>query len=139
MVARVNDLPGVVVVDNEPHRELHHSTKYTMRIKRHSPGDRIRTYPTTGALKFWSSEMSLPGRENVSLAVGYLWDADERAIGHAIMSYRDALDHPVWAVTLSPGAGGASSITWRPVAPSLLEFDLGQIVAGEADAEGHPA
>lgn len=130
MVDRLEEHSEVNIVDKEPRRELYHSRGYAVRLKRHLPGDRIRSFPTTGALNFWSNELTLPGMEVTSLALGYMWDADAREIGDAVMSYRDEMDKPVWAVVLSEreGGAGATRIEWSPITPNLPEFDLSQIV-----------
>ena len=138
LVSRVDDLDHVDVLDREPRRELYSST-YVLRVKRHHVGDRISAYPTAGALKFWSSELTLPGLESVSLALGYMWDADLREVGDAVISFRNALDKPVWAIALTRGAGGATGITWAPVDPSLPDFDLSQVIDQPPAAEGGDA
>ena len=135
LVERVDELDNVVVLDQEPHRQLF-ANAYVLRVKRHHPGDRISSYPTDGALRFWSSEVTLPGLERVSLALGYMWDADLRRVDDAVVSFRDELDRPVWAVLVQRDAGGATGVSWTPVDPNLPEFDLSQVVDTPADGSG---
>lgn len=135
LVERVDELDNVVVVDQEPHRQVF-ANAYVLRVKRHHPGDRISSYPTQSALRFWSSEITLPGLERVSLALGHMWDADLRRVGDAVVSFRDELDKPVWAVLVQRGAGRATGVSWTSVDPDLPEFDLSQVVDTPADEGG---
>ncbi len=135
LVGEADQLEYVAVLDREPHRQLF-TDRYVLRVKRHHPGDRISTYPTEGALRFWSSEVTLPGLEEVSLALGYLWDADQREVGDAVISFRDALDKPVWAVLVQHGEGGLAGVRWTPVDPNLPEFDLSQVAIEPEAGEG---
>ena len=134
LVGRLDELDNVIVLDREPHRQLHTQT-YVLRVKRHHPGDRISSYPTEGALRFWSSEVTLPGLEQVGLALGYMWDTDLREVGDAVISLRDELDKPVWAVLVQRGAGGVAGITWTPADPNLPEFDLSQVLDDQASGD----
>ena len=134
LVRRVEDLDHVTVVDQEPHRQLF-AQEYVLRVKRHHPGDRISTFPTEGARRFWSSELTLPGLEKVSLALGYMWDAELRGVGDAVVSFRDEVDKPVWAVLVQPGADGVGGIRWTPVDPNLPEFDLSQVIESTGPEE----
>jgi len=127
LVERGDDLDNVTILDQEPYRQLF-ANAYVLRVKRHHPGDRISTYPTEGARRFWSSEMALPGLEKVSLALGYMWDADLRGVGNAVISFRDELDKPVWAVLVQRGIEGVGGIRWTPVDPHMPEFDLSQVI-----------
>lgn len=138
LVRRIDPLDHVTVLDREPHRQLH-ADGYVLRVKRHHPGDRISTYPTEGALRFWSSEMSLPGMEEVSLALGYMWDAELRKVGDAVISFRDALDKPVWAVRIQGEPGDVAGIRWAPVDPNLPEFDLSHVVLDSVAGRGDGA
>ncbi len=135
LVENLHDLDNVEVVDREPQRQFH-TTKYVVRIKRHRPGDRISSYPTHGALRFWSSQVTLPGLEQASLAMGYQWDADLRRVGDAVVSFRDELDKPVWAVVVRRSSAGGVPITWTPVDPELPELDLSSVLDGTAAEEG---
>lgn len=134
LISRVDDHEQVTTVDREPHRELQIG-KYRIRLKRHHLDERISTFPTRGAAKFWSSEGVLPGMESVSLALGYMWDAELREIGDPILSYREEIRKPVWGVALERGDGGTAAITWRGVDPSLPDIDLSQVVAAADDTE----
>ena len=134
LVGRVDELDNVTVLDQEPYRQLF-ADSYVLRVKRHHPGDRISTFPTEGARRFWSSELMLPGLEKVSLALGYMWDADLRGVGDAVISFRDELDKPVWAVLVQRGTEGLGDIRWTPVDPNVPEFDLSQVMEPPAPEE----
>lgn len=127
LVERGDDLDNVTIQDQEPFRQLF-ADSYVLRVKRHHVGDRISTFPTEGARRFWSSELMLPGLEKVSLALGYMWDPDLRGVGDAVISFRDELDKPVWAVLVQRGTEGVGGIRWTPVDPNVPEFDLSQVI-----------
>ncbi|WP_380160186.1 hypothetical protein [Kineococcus sp. R86509] len=137
MVQRVDDLPGLQIVDKEPRREIECHGRYTVRFKRHRPGDKIATYATEGALAYWTNRVTLPGLELVSLAMGYLWDAELRQIGDTVLSFRDGKDNPLWAITLNPPVAGTAGITWNSIDPQLPSIDLSDILdeTGEEDGE----
>ncbi len=128
MTERVDSLPDVTVIDKEPRREMTVSSKYIVRFKRHHTGDRISTYPTEGAMAFWAGD-SVPfdGLELVSLALGYLWDADEHEIRDTVISYRAGKDNPIWSIRLDAGGSG-QPFAWTPVIdPNLPQVDLSLI------------
>ncbi|MCJ1687167.1 hypothetical protein [Rathayibacter sp. VKM Ac-2927] len=135
LVRATADFEEIEIHDREPVRELRSGATYLLRIKRHHPGDRISADPTEASSAFWSSaSVTLPGLETFSLALGYYWDADLRALGDAVLSFRDGADNPIWAVRLQRDAGSATGFTWQPVAPDLPELDLSGVVR-EADEE----
>jgi len=135
LIRQTGGLPGVHVVDQEPTRQLYHGTKCVIRIKRHQVGDAIATYPTDAAVEFWSNHApTLAGLESYSLALGYRWDPDQRAMGEAVMSFRDSVSHVIWALELA-SASGPVGFTWSPIEPSLPEIDLG-FIAERGDAVG---
>lgn len=135
LVRAVEGGDGVHINDREPVRELRSGTAYLIRIKRHHPGDRISAYPTEASSAFWSnSVLTLDGLESFSLALGYYWDADLRAVGDAILSFRDGKDNPIWAIRLRRDAGNAAGFSWSPVAPDLPELDLSGVIR-EAEEE----
>ena len=128
MVRELDGSVGVHVVDREPIRELHQGTRYIIRLKRHHPGDRISSYPTEGSSAFWSnSDLTLDGLEAFSLAIGYMWDAELRAMGEAVLSFRDGKNNPVWAVRLGRDSAAPAGFIWTPVDPTLPELDLSRI------------
>jgi hypothetical protein len=130
LVKAVSGLPHVEVIDREPTREIYHGTQYAIRIKRHHPGERISTYPTATAIAFWTNGApALPEMELVSLALGYRWDADTRSVGEAVLSFRDQVDHPIWAIELHRPAGGVLPFAWTPISPDLPELDLSGVAA----------
>lgn len=123
------DHPDVTVVDEEPTRQIHFGSNYVVRFKRHSSALKIESFPTPGALAFWTNRAALPGLELMTLAMGYIWNPDIGDIGDAILSFRDGKDNPVWSVTLDPNKGAsATDITWAPVPPELPQLDLSEIV-----------
>lgn len=136
MVTRVHDQPGLQIVDKEPRREIECQGRYTVRFKRHRPGDKIASYATSGALAYWTNRVTLPGLELVSLAMGYMWDADLREIGDTVLSFRDGKDNPVWAITLSPPAAGVAGISWTPIDPQLPAIDLSEILEETDEEDG---
>ena len=138
MIREVADYPGVQVVDREPTRQVIVG-RYVIRFKRHRPGLRLSTYPTSGALAFWTNEAMIPGAETHSLALGYVWDIDAAEIRETILSYRSELDQPIWSVTLDRNSGEGTDSTpigWKPLAPNLPELDLGNVVDDEGDDHG---
>ena len=137
LIKAVTSFEGVHIVDREPVRELRSGTRYLIRIKRHHPGDRISAYPTESSSAFWSnSALMLEGLESFSLALGYMWDADIRAVGDAVLSFRDGKDHPIWAIQLHRDAAAPSGFTWAPIAPELPELDLTRVIREDEEESG---
>lgn len=137
LVRAVGDTAEIYIVDREPVRELRSGTHYLIRVKRHHPGDRISAYPTEASSAFWSnSSLTLDGLESFSLALGYVWDGELRAMGDAILSFRDGKDSPVWAVRLRSDAGSAIGFVWESVAPELPELDLGGVIREAEEGSG---
>lgn len=129
MADRVDALPDVTVVDKEPRREITVSSKYIVRFKRHHAGDRISNYPTAGAMAFWAGAATpFDSMELVSLALGYMWDADEHEIRDTVVSYRAGLHNPIWSIRLDEGAASGQPFVWAPVTdPNLPQVDLSLI------------
>lgn len=122
---------GIEFVSREPHRQINLQTPvgrvYTMRVKRHSQRDRIRSYSTLSDVRFWSGGVkpTIEGLECINLAVGYRWRKDTRDIGAAVISYREGKHNVVWAYTIDPGsAGSAAPFTYTPIVPELPQIDL---------------
>ncbi|MBF6412932.1 hypothetical protein [Nocardia cyriacigeorgica] len=135
MVASVRSHEGVNVVDQEPKRQIHYGIRYEIRFKRHKPGAAIASYPTKGAMAFWTQAAYLPGLEKISLALGYMWDAELNAIDGAVMSFRDGTDNPIWLVKLGGSqAGSGTEITFAPIDPMLPTIDLSGILSEPATA-----
>ena len=87
----------VSFVDAMPTREVWVGTRYRLRVKKHDADGRITTYPTQGALDFYTQNAwRLDGLDEVHLAVGYRWHRDLREVGPAVLSLRDGLDNLVW-------------------------------------------
>lgn len=130
MTSQVAGHPDVTVVDEEPTRQIHFGANYVVRFKRHDSRLRIETFPTGGALAFWTNQAALPGLELVTLAMGYIWEPDLGEIGDAILSFRDGKNKPLWSVTLTSRGGGeaATDITWEPIDPTLPQLDLSEVI-----------
>ena len=133
MVAQVSDHSGVVIVDEEPTRQVHFGANYVLRFKRHSRKLKIQSFPTVGATAFWTNDATLPGLELYSLALGYIWDAELGEIGETILSFRQGKDNPIWSVTLNSDGDSATGITWEPMDPDLPQLDLSDVVEEEGD------
>lgn len=138
LVRAINGLEDIRINDREPIRELCSGARYFIRIKRHHSDDRISAYPTEASSAFWTNglALSLNGLEVFSLAAGYYWDADLRAVGEAVLSFRDGKDNPIWAVRLRRDPGQASGFSWTPIAPDLPEIDLSGITRAEEEDYG---
>jgi hypothetical protein len=135
LVARVESDPAANVIERGPTREIAIGTHLRLRIKRHHIGDKISTYPTRTAIEFWrQNNDTLPGLEEVRVAVGYRWDPDARQVGAPVLSLRDGTDNVIWAIELSEPAAG-EKVTWTPIEPTLPTIDLGELGA-EIDDEG---
>lgn len=135
LVRSASGMEAIHIHDREPVRELRSGTTYLMRVKRHHPGDRISAYPTEASSAFWSNSMvTLDGLESLSLALGYYWDADLRAVGDAILSFRDGKDNPIWAIRLRGDTTTTSGFTWEAVAPELPELDLSAIALADEES-----
>lgn len=137
MVGQVEGHAEVTVVDREPTRQIHFGNNYVIRFKRHTDKLKIESFPTSGALAFWTNRATpaLPGLELWTLAMGYIWEPELGEIGNAILSFRDGKDRPIWSVTLKRHGGeSATDITWEPIDPQLPQLDLSDVVA--EDDEG---
>ncbi len=131
------DVDSIALADHGVTREIVIGMRYRARVKRHSLGDRIRSYPTRTALAYWAQSDTLEGMEEVRLGFGYRWDPEEREIGSTVVSLRDGLhSDAIWAVEIAAASGeSGTAITWTPVDPSLPQIDLYEAVAeGEEEA-----
>lgn len=140
LVGALDDHPGVTVRDEEPHRELKLG-RYRVRCKRHDETSHISTFPTPEALEFWSGrgQLAISGLEEISLAVGYRWLRDQRDVGAPVISYREGVDNPVWAIELGEADDGPTPFTWTPITdPSLPEIDLYEASDIRGEEEGSP-
>lgn len=139
LVRAIEGSPNIKVIDREPTREIHSGQQYLIRIKRHGQHNQIAAYPTEGSSLFWSnSTLTLDGLESFALALGYEWDADLRAVGDAVLSFRDGKDSPIWAIRLTSDAAAPTGFSYVPVSPARPELDLSGIAA-EKDAEEESA
>ncbi|GAB41491.1 hypothetical protein [Gordonia sputi] len=137
MVREVADESAVQIIDQEPTRQIL-IDRYVIRFKRHRSDLKISTYPTSGALAFWTNVAMIPGTETHSLALGYLWDVDEAAVKGALLSYRTELDRPLWSVSLGANpiqaaGSGPAPIDWTPLEPNLPQLDLRDIIEEDED------
>ncbi len=110
----LEDVDTVKIVESGPTREIIVSETYRIRIKRHDGQGRVRSYPTAGANAFFEQlalQLHLDEGTEVHLTAGYLWEAESREIGAAILSCRDGVDNLIWMVELPEPDEGA------PVAP----------------------
>lgn len=136
MIDGLDDDAEVAILDKEPRRELTVGGRYVMRIKRHSETERIRSYPTSTALDFWTQKPALDGLEKITLAIGYIWDPEERAVKAPVLSLRDGLDEPpVWAIRFQGRGGKANPIAWEPIEPTDPTLDLSTILKPQDDVE----
>ena len=125
--------------------------QFRLRLKRHHPDDRVSNYPTQTALEFWEQQNDgvLPGMEEITLAAGYRWDQEVKAIGAPVVSYRDGQENVIWAMELHEGAATGDSdegpvdplpITWTAIDdPGLPIIDVSGIdtaTAADADSDG---
>lgn len=131
-----NELGDVSVIDNDPTRELYVGTKYKIRIKRHSEKDKISNAATASTQHFWSQgTLALDGMEEIRLALGYVWDREIREINDPVLSFRVAVDEPLWSVKLHPDSGSDVGYIWTPYEPDLPEIDISAVVAEPEEGE----
>lgn len=116
--------PDVQVIDREPRQELVINGRYQVRIKRHTDNDQIASYPTDAALAFWAVADGLPGLERFSLALGYYWDNETRVFGDAVISFRETLNKPIWAIRLYRDSSNVAGFSYKAIEPALPEVDL---------------
>ncbi|MFI2568881.1 hypothetical protein ACH473_10485 [Cellulosimicrobium funkei] len=131
LMAELDDVPGFEFRNKEPHREVKISTSagrtYTVRVKRHTAKDRVRSYPTSSALHFWGGlTATFEDMEEVSLAAGYRWDAVSGEVGLPVISYREGMENPIWTVEVdAKAAEGAATIDYTQITdPALPTVDL---------------
>lgn len=125
---RVQGIPELRIVDEEPRRELHHGLHYVMRVKRHSEDDRVATVDTPASRQFWLGQNTLDGLEQVNLALGYRWIKDIREVGEPVLTYRNGKNNPIWAVELNKTEDQTAGFTWTSVEPDLPDLDFSTVV-----------
>ncbi len=125
------DVPGVLLFEQGPTREVVVGIEYRLRLKRHSADGMIRNYRTPTALTFWEADnFTLPGLEETRLCFGYVWNDDVEQMGEPVMSRRSSQDKVLWMVRLDErgGAGGTSPTSVEPIvppsAPALPRVDI---------------
>ncbi|WP_309079858.1 hypothetical protein [Zhihengliuella sp.] len=137
MVSGIDGVEGFEIIDREPKREIHFGIKYQIRVKRHRPGDRISAVQTVGNRRFWTNfEQTFDGLEQFSLALGYMWDAEQRSVEYPVLSFRDGQESPIWAVRLEREDDNALGFRWESVeSPDLPDVDLGDIAVENEEEE----
>lgn len=138
--SELDGVENVTLHAAEPNREISIVTPlgrlYRLRAKRHSDRDRISSYPTASDQRFWGEPVAaFEEMDAICLAVGYRWDAEARAIGDAVVSYREGKNRVVWAYVVEQGAAGnaATPIVRSPIEPTLPMIDL--LTATEDESE----
>ncbi|MFT4189796.1 MAG: hypothetical protein QM621_14625 [Aeromicrobium sp.] len=142
LTTELDSVDGITFRTAEPHREATVSTplgrSFKIRVKRHSEGDQISSYPTISDLEFWGgASISFEGLEQISLAAGYRWDSTLGQIGAPVLSYREGKENVIWAVEVDAGeADGLTPITYTPILPDLPRIDLADALADESRTGG---
>lgn len=137
MLPFASDAPHIGINESGPRREITLANQYMIRFKRLSKDDRISTFPTAGAINFWTNDAkpALPGMEAYSLAMGYYWDEDD--VQCAAISLRRELNKQVWTVHLEFPQAGAETPRIVTPSPAIPEFDLTSLIGDDtAAAEG---
>lgn len=139
LTAELDGIDGITFRTDEPHREIAVSAAmgrtFRLRVKRHSDGDQISSYPTSSDLAFWDgkADASFEGLEEIHLAAGYRWDPTTADIGAPVISYREGKSNVIWAVEVDAGHGDAAvPMSYVPIPPSLPQVDF---AASERDGE----
>lgn len=118
--SELDDIDNISWIDEGPKRDIFKGLDFHIRLKRHSPGGAIRSYPTQSALDFITQSPDLftgIGVTTVKLCLGYEWDGVERRIGSPVMSLRDgSFDTSIWMVDLPRRGSGGGTVT--PIMPS---------------------
>lgn len=116
LVAELDGIPQVSIVDREPIRDIYVGLHYRVRVKRHHEDGRISGYPTDGMLEFVFQPEQGTLFDQWNLAVGYKWLGDAREVGPAVISLRDG-DDIKWMHNLPEtdlGDAGGTSVTLPP-------------------------
>ena len=99
VVAIFDAVPGVVLHEGGPTREVIVNSRFRLRLKRHHMDGAVSSYPTQTALEFFDEpvvQFTLDGLGEVRLVAGYEWDKDLRRIGRAVLSLREGKDNVIW-------------------------------------------
>jgi hypothetical protein len=124
------DVPGVVLFERGPTREVVVGINYRLRLKRHNIEGVIQNVRTPTALAFWEAdEFALPGLGETRLCFGYVWDGETDDILDPVVSHRSSQDTVLWMVRLdeegdSGSAGGSVEPIVPPGAPDLPRIEL---------------
>lgn len=138
------DLDGLAEITlrtEEPFREVRIASPigrtFTIRVKRHSEEDQIRSYRTPQDVEFWGGAvMTLEGLEEITLSAGYRWDSVTGEIGLPVITYREGKENVIWAVEVARGDAGVTPIQYTPIQPPLPRVDLASDLPDEEnDAE----
>jgi hypothetical protein len=117
-VVLLDGLPGVVIKDSGPTREIGVNSQFRIRMKMHSHTGAIRNFPTQSALQFISQDGDmLFGLTTINLTAGHEWEADLREMLGPVLSLRDgSFEDPIWLIDL-PTSGIAGTGTVLPITP----------------------
>ncbi|HEU5270454.1 MAG TPA: hypothetical protein VFU36_11075 [Jatrophihabitans sp.] len=136
LVKQLDGNDDVNFSDEGPMRQFRVGTRYLFRAKRHSMTDKISSYPTLTATSFWSQHVGslFPDMDEVRLSVGYRWDPEIREMEDAVISLRDAMDLPVWVVTVrvAPVTG---AVELRPVTEDAPELPIIELISDEDEED----
>ena len=130
LTADLDGVEGIEFRTEEPFREVRIVTAFgrtfKVRVKRHSEGDKIRSYPTPSDLEFWGGAVvTFEGLEEIPLAAGYRWEAGTGEVGAPVISYREGKENVIWAVEVdAAAAGGVAPLRYTPILPTLPQIDL---------------
>jgi len=130
LVRDVESIPNVTAFNREPYFEMAAEGAvgrfYKIRVKRHDALDLISSFPTPSDQRFWGDMPSgFDQLEVVNLAFGYRWKKEDKAVGAAVLSYREGKSNPIWSVELQrPGGSLTAPIAFSPILPSLPLVDL---------------
>lgn len=130
VVRNLFEVPGVVLHESGPTREVIVGIDYRLRLKRHSASGGIRNYKTPAATAFWEADpFVLPGLEETRLCFGYVWDGEAEEVGDPVMSRRTSQDKIVWMERLDEAADGGTGFAGvepivPPSTPNLPRIDL---------------
>ena len=125
-------IPGTVLHEVGPTREVLVKSRYRVRIKRHHMDGAVSNYLTASALAFFEEpvvQFTLDGLGEVRLIAGYEWDREVRKMGRAVLSLRDGQHNVIWLEELPEPEDGsvmpitAPSSSAGPTKPTVIVED----------------
>ena len=116
--ATLDSVPGVILHESGPTREITVNDYVRVRIKRHDTAGNVTAYPTLASAEFFAqpTATSFEGMEQIHVVAGYRWLKDSRDVAEAVLSLRDGIDNIIWQVELS-GRAPVSAAVPVPVSP----------------------